>query len=266
MAYTRKKKPLPISGAVFAFPIDEGRFGACRVIRYATDDDEVWQFGKNGMLVACSAWIGNAIPDQQDLALGSILNLTHHSYDNEPAVIWISCKPPNDFTSIGIIEPTIEDKAIKCRGLSGWEFCQYQVLAQWRWDNDREAVLAEDKIKAEELQRAQRAFKQYKPNFTLKKLSDHQFFERWKEYPPQKAIDASRQIMADTVQKLLNMGKSVPESERMAVIQQSVEQFNAIDDFIETIEREDIWEEYQNIIHACGLGAHEDLIDKWREW
>ena len=56
----------------------------------------------------------------------------------------------------------------------------------------------------------------------------------------------------------------------MAVLQECIERFNSIDaemdHFIETIERDDICEEVEAIVHACGLVAHEDLADKWREW
>ena len=55
----------------------------------------------------------------------------------------------------------------------------------------------------------------------------------------------------------------------MAVLQECIEAFNALDaelHFIETGEREDICEEFEAIVHACGLGGHEDLADRWREW
>jgi hypothetical protein len=36
--------------------------------------------------------------------------------------------------------------------------------------------------------------------------------------------------------------------------------------FIETVEREDICDEFEAIVHACGLGNYKDLADRWRDW
>jgi hypothetical protein len=36
--------------------------------------------------------------------------------------------------------------------------------------------------------------------------------------------------------------------------------------FIETTLREDICEEFEAIVPACGLGGYKDLADKWRNW
>lgn len=149
-----------------------------------------------------------------------------------------------------------------------------QPLAQWRWDNDRDSVLAEDEIKDKEesqkRRRDQQDREEYLANITLNELRDHQFFPRWDEYPPKKAIRASRHIMTDTIQQLLDLGPAAPESDRMAILQDCIERFNSIDaemeHFIETVEREDICEEFEAIVHACGLGAHEDLADHWRAW
>ncbi len=54
----------------------------------------------------------------------------------------------------------------------------------------------------------------------------------------------------------------------MAILKQCIESFNNLDaemDFIETVEREDICEEFEAIVHACGLGAYTDLADRWRD-
>jgi hypothetical protein len=75
--------------------------------------------------------------------------------------------------------------------------------------------------------------------------------------------------MTNTVEKLIQLGPRASERERMAILQQCIESFNELDaemQFIETDEREDICEEFETIVHACGLGTHEDLADRWRDW
>jgi hypothetical protein len=104
---------------------------------------------------------------------------------------------------------------------------------------------------------------------TLQDLLNHKFFPRWKGHPPAKAIRESRNLMASTVRKLLELGESASEDERKAVLQACIESFNQLDaklKFIATIEREDICEEFEAIVHACGLGRYENLADECHDW
>lgn len=269
----RKIVQLPAIGDAFAVPLDDGRYSVCRVL-LDVNSDPAKQWNSDRVLAACSAWIGDEIPDAHNPDLRPILDLTHHSWSGKCAVLWVCDSVPDEFVHIGLIPPTSEEQAIECGSFGGWLFMAIQPLAQWRWDNDRSSVLAEDEIKkseaAQRLQREQQDRVNYLAHVTLAELLDHHFFPRWDEYPPQKAIHASRHIMTDTVQRLLDIGSTAPESERMAILQDCIERFNTIDaeldDFIETVERENICEEFEAIVHACGLGAHEDLADQWRDW
>jgi len=78
--------------------------------------------------------------------LRPILYLTHHSWENDPNVLWISDEPPQELMFIGTIDPTPEEQAIQCMSFGSWPSLILQPLAQWRWDNERNAVLAEDMI------------------------------------------------------------------------------------------------------------------------
>lgn len=273
MGRKRKKLPLPAEGAAFAVPLEDGRFSVCRVIRVTTSD-EAKKHGEESVLVACSAWIGDAVPDSRDPALRPILILTHHKWNYIPEILWISVPPPDDFIPIGSIESTPEEKTNECLTFGGWGSAQIQPMAQWRWDNERNSVLADDRIQDKEgshkRQREQQDRETYLANITLEELRDQEFFVRWNECPPPKAIHASRRIMRDTVQQLLELGRTAQESERMVILQRCIEQFNSIDaemdHFIATVEREDICEEFEAIVHACGLGAHRNLADEWRDW
>jgi hypothetical protein len=75
--------------------------------------------------------------------------------------------------------------------------------------------------------------------------------------------------MAATVRLLVDLGESASEEERKAILRACIESFNELDaklGFIETVEREDICEEFEAVVHACGLGRYENLADEWREW
>jgi hypothetical protein len=75
--------------------------------------------------------------------------------------------------------------------------------------------------------------------------------------------------MTSTVERLLELGGNPSESARLAILKDCVEGFNALDaelHCIHTEEREDICEEFEAIVCACGMGDHSDLVDSWREW
>jgi hypothetical protein len=269
----RKKKPLlPKAGTAFALPLGDGRFSVCRVLLDTSSDRSKKSNGAT-ILVACSSWIGDQVPHADDPALRPILHLTHHAWNNYPNVLWISDEPPQDLIPIGTIEPTAEEQTIPCMSYGSWKSLTLHPLAQWRWDHERDSVLAEDvskQIKDKEArEKSQRERDQYLERITLDELRGRRFFPMWKDYSPAKAIRASRKLMSNLVKELLNLGPGASENERLAVLQQCIESFNELDaemQFIETVEREDICEEFEAIVHACGLGHHKDLADRWRDW
>lgn len=274
MARKKKKTELPTEGAAFAVPLEDGRYSVCRVL-HDRDSEYAQEQRSRVILVACSAWVGDKVPDVTDESLRPILYLTHHAWKNKAEVVWIDDELPADFIPIGTIEPTPEEKAIESLTFSSWHSVRIQPLAQWRWDHDREAVLAEDQEKArrkeqENTERLRHQREQFLAEATLERLQKRRFFPHWGEYPSKQAIRKSRKIMKETVNQLVELGQKTSKMKRMAVLQACIESFNALDveldHFIETIEREDICEEFELIQHACGLGEIDDLSDEWREW
>lgn len=244
----KKKANLPPSGAAFAFPIGDGRYSVCRVILgKSSKRSKAW----NGdvVLVACSSWIGKDLPDANDPSLRPILHLTHHKWDNKRELMWISDEVPPELIPIGGIEPTREEQEMDCETHGLWTSLLLQPLLQWRWDNQREVALAEDRMRedreAAERAEVRRERDRYLAGVTIDELRQHEFFAGWKEYPPPKAVRASRKVMAETVGALAKLGPDAPEAKRMAVLRRCIESFNRLDaemQFIETVEREDICE------------------------
>ena len=270
----RKKKPnLPPAGAAFAFPLGDGRYGVCRVL-VGTSAKHPDKLRMHSVLVACSAWIGADVPTCDDPALRTILCPTHHSWEGKPELLWINHdEPPPELIPIGTIETTEQEQALSCNSHGRWEMILDQPLMQWRWEHERETVLAEDAAEeaAEMLERdkVQQKRREYLDRVRLEDLRDHVFFSHWKTYPPAKEIKASREVMTRTVEKLIELSRNAPKKKRLTVLQECIESFNKLDakkGWIETDEREDICKEFEEIVHACGLGAHEDLADKWRDW
>ena len=263
---------LPEAGAAFAFPIGDGRFSVARVL-VGHEEDQAKRWKSEVVLAACASWIGNDIPSSDDPSLRAILRKNHHAWKNVPCLIWTSAIVPSDFVAIGSIPPTADEKVLVCNSFGTWNSLTVHPLAQWRWEHDRDAVLAEDAAKAirqrEERGLAQKQREEYLGRVTLGDLRDREFFPGWTRYPSDAAKRASRKIMTETVDRLQELGPNSAQADRMKVLQRCIESFNELDAqsyFIETVEREDICWEFEAIVHACGLGAHKDLADKWRDW
>jgi hypothetical protein len=267
----KKTAKLPALGDAFAFPLADGRFSVCRVLLDATSA-VAKKWGNPVVAVAVSAWIGSEIPGVDDPVLRPILHLNHHAWSDEPATIWVSEEPPSHFIYLGKIKPTAKEQALCRLSFGRWESLTIQPLTQWRWDHERGVVLAEDaiqeKAEAERQLVAQQQRDEYLSRVTLEQLRTRRFFRRWR-IPPAKAVRASRELMTRTVERLIELGPNASEVARMAALQECIEAFNSLDakmKFIETDEREDICVEFEAVVHACGLGAHQQLADRWREW
>ncbi len=118
---------LPSPGDVFLMPLSDGRFGVCRVLRENTESERVTH-GEPCVLVAGSAWIGDHALDLNDKRIRQISLLTHHSWQKQPDLNWVSDPPPDDFQKIGTIEPSASDNRKQCMSFGSWFFA-YRAMA-----------------------------------------------------------------------------------------------------------------------------------------
>ncbi len=187
----RKVPKLPATGDAFAFPLADGRFSVCRVLLDA-QSAEARDWGSPTVFATVSEWIGPEIPSVDDPALRPILHMKHHSWDNEPATLWVDEEPPSDFVYLGKIEPASAEQALSRMKYGCWDHLTDQPLLQWRWDHEREAVLAEDAIRrqaADEIHRVVRERRAaYLDDVTLEDLRTHRFFRKWKIPPPRASV------------------------------------------------------------------------------
>jgi hypothetical protein len=99
------------------------------------------------MIVVASPALFDRPPSLDDPRVKQTLVKTQ--YRTEVSAKNLSWVPPAEFKVLGQVEPTAEDIAITCNIWSFWEGLAKDVLRQWRWDNDREALL-EDQRRAKE--------------------------------------------------------------------------------------------------------------------
>jgi len=264
MAKSRKPARLSLKkvnvGDVFAIPLPDGRYGACRVLRVRDDPP--------GVLVAASPWVGAAPPDVGEPLLRTILNQTHHSWDGRPCVGWVDEPVPAEFLRVGTLAPAKKEGA-RHEDAADWASFAYQVHAQWRWDHERDRVLAEEEAERQRQQAAQESYRRaYKP---LPARSFEEIrkrpFKGWETFVDSDALRASRAAVRETINTLLALGPDAAAPLKMNLLHGLIEQFNAIDDgWISTIEREDICELVYELADLVGLEDYEEALTSRRDW
>jgi hypothetical protein len=116
---------LPAEGAVLAFQLSDGRWGACRVLRklpIAKTELGEWSSKKvEGwcLRVAVTPWVGKKLPHLKEPLLREILALTHHSWTGRKEVALVACPPDAQFEYVGVL-PTTDNIAASKRHRSAW--------------------------------------------------------------------------------------------------------------------------------------------------
>jgi hypothetical protein len=271
---SRRSSPsLPVRGDTFVMPLADGRLGACRVLRSAEAHEDNFT-EPDSLLVAATPWIGTESPDLGEPLLRSILVLNHHNWDNSALLHWVSGPPPKTFRHLGNIPPSARQEEPSSFAFSSWESFPLQVLLQWRWDHDRAAVLAEDEQRARELELAQQQATAQanlrRATLTYAQLRKERPFQGWEGYVAPDILRAARRLFRDTIDALVALGPEPLEAAVLDVLRHCIERFNELDEehdhFIGTIEREDICEHFDELVHVSGLEDYDDLVDRWRDW
>jgi hypothetical protein len=261
-------------GATFSVPLADGRFGACRVLRIRRPAKDILASLDLGMsLFAATEYIDAKPPRISDSRLRSILVLNYFWFDKQRCIQWQywGHPPPRNFHLIGHIEPSPAEERLDLDAYGKfWEHWGEKTLGERRWQHDRKAFLrdydkqygpgASERLLEEKKQRA---------SMTLEKLYKVRFFANWEEFVSPSAVRESRKIIRDTIGALIRLGKPLTKKSASPILKECTEQFNRLDQkrqFITTIEREDICEVIDRIIHVARLRGCDTLVDQWRDW
>ncbi len=253
-------------GTVFAAPTLDGRFSAGRVLRCE------FYGGAQAAMIAASPWLGDKLPSLKLAALRETLHLNHHSWKNDPQVFWVHDLMPENFITVGQLELSPGDLTASSETFAGWQSVPMQALLQWRWDNDREALLRDEATKAAELaelrreQAATRA--ELMRTLTLDSLADRNWLGSWENTKTSLPLDECRSLIGELITALRTSPK-LTLSIAKKHFKHSVQEFNRLNDeyqFISTIEREDLCEMFEQIACAAKFPQLIDQIERWREW
>ena len=276
---------LPQAGDVFALEVSKGHDVVLRVVA-SLGDTRCVVVTKHSAATLKSAPKAKAVFEVQPHS--------HHHWNRPVLGGWVNAPPPPEVRLLGNLAVRAEEPervlhpetwvklpkkapgmAEKVVPLSTWSTITEQARRQWRWDHEREAVLAED-AKNELAQQAK--FKeaieaQAKKNEALKKkgvkgLAKTRFFASWKGEVPAPMIKDAEALMREAVISL--EGRSAAQATRR--LTQLVKAFNKLDGqhdkTFDTIEREDIMDAISTVALACGVSDDdfEEKIDAERDF
>jgi hypothetical protein len=269
-----KSEPLVI-GDVFLMPLANGMLSACRVL-YQIDHAR-YGFAAEAWMVAGCEWTGVEPPPLDHPSVRRPLRLTHHDHGamgGEFSQAWLAGPVPDGFRLLGNVPPTPEETPPLFPYQVSWEALRANALEQWRWDHEREAVLAEDAVNAAEFDARQaeseRLRREALKNMTYAQFREQRPFRDWGPPTPRKMIAASRRLMNETATRLEALGPEPDRDAARAVLRDCIVAFNRLDEendhWIETVEREDICAHFSALAHIAGFGEEPELADEWRDW
>lgn len=149
--------------------------------------------------------------------------------------------------------------------------------SEWRWANDRDALIAESDAQ-DVSEQAERTAREQRYDTRLKGLTFDQLlsetpFETWTPsppFPPAEFTQSARAALHDACREIAALGPKPRKPAVRAILKRTVEWFNAADEqaggVIETEEREDICMALEEIAFAARQPTLAAEIDAWREW
>jgi hypothetical protein len=267
---TYKIPDFPPAGSVLSFPLADGRFGVCRILKVVYSSEVKSAIAT----VACSDWIGGEPPTLKNSSIRKILRPTLSPYLNFAQIWSVFDPPPPEFKPVGIIPIDGTDPEPERDGFCDWGSFPRTLLRQWRWDHDRENLLADDASAkaAEEKQREETAARRAEilANTALPGILERPtLFPTWENFPPAPAKAAIEQAIRAFIKAVIALPKATKRDitrELRACIKALNTIDNEHDNPIETVEREDLYRLFEEVLSAA---KHPDLLEKvddWRDW
>ncbi len=125
-------------GTVYTFPLPNGHWGACRVMRAPSLEDQ-GRGHQDRMLIGLTRYVGESPPDQKHPDLLKLLP-NEHRLD---MCYWIRRLPPPEFQLIGTVRPPKSDATKTCHAQARWSELSLLALEQWRVVHDQKALDAD---------------------------------------------------------------------------------------------------------------------------
>lgn len=144
----RAREPGHQLGDVFVAALPSGWFGAARILGWDAERER-----QGAYLVATSTYLEHASPTLDDPRLRQVLARRYFYWSAQLALVWVRELPADILTYLGNLPLDEDDERARayCEtfGFAGATGRFNEALWQWRWDHDREAIVAEQKAEEE---------------------------------------------------------------------------------------------------------------------
>lgn len=280
----------PAEGEIYAFrttpcsdfaPPDTGRHAAFKVL--CVTEKVV------GIAVLDGIW--SAPPSLDQAGRAAILTEHRFAHRGDPAVFAVvraSWQPEDALEALALLgrqrlsaAEHEQAEAIRANpgrvGFSVPGTASVVAEGEWRWANDRDALVAESdardaRAEAERARREERFMTRLK-GLTFDQLLSETPFENWTPsppFPPEEFTRAARATLHDACREIAALGARPRKAEVRAILKRTVEWFNAADKeagyVIETEERENLYVALEELAFAARQPTLAAEIDQWRDW
>ena len=99
---------------------------------------------------------------------------------------------------------------------------------------------------------------------------DDGIFYVWRVICQFTKIEATNKVLDSYINNLKNLGAKPKEEDILEYVKEVVIRLNELNDkydyFIETVEREELYEFITEVARIAGLETEGDITEEWREW
>jgi hypothetical protein len=269
----------PAPGTIFAFPIGDGRFGACRVAKRVERNEPSSDWHGDCAVIVTTPYLSNKLPKIDDPLLLKTFLKNHHSWNDAPEYWLVSSAPKNDLSlqNIGVVKPPQADAQLAETHFGFWSsICDStQLLKQEEWDNgDPDEILAKErdaKIREFEERKKQDAARASRlAGMSLIKFRRTKFFADWESYVrPKVIVTKSRRLVRTTIDSISALGDKPTQRILLSELQEMISGFNKLYDqyqCFETVERDAICETLADLCTVLKLKDDPaKLFERWED-
>jgi hypothetical protein len=263
---------LPDDGDVFLVPLRKKLMSFLWVVGFAGQGNAAQG---SFIIVAAAKWVGNSPPTAAEIERREVLVANYEDRADDPLVRMVCEAPPRAFRWLAKVDDPKRGVPKATKYASYVDTFKYVMLEQWRWDHEREKLLADNAatLEAEERTRAMEDARDAerlarRRTATLAELGRMRGllfeWEGLRTERQQREVEAMLRASARSLAKL----RGGTRERKLALIEKLTNELNAWNDrrnFMDTPEREGLAAAIDDIGHAAGLRGH-DLAGPWRDW
>lgn len=254
----------PSLGDVLLIPLDQSKFGACRVLWVEFDSGD-W---RDAVLGLCD-WIGTTIPVPLEPALRPLLTRMDSPPWGSELVFKPTRPPPRQILRIGTVLPSFLERELGRAKLvpSPWSVVPEAITAWWQEAHSSDLKLGRLDAKSHKVELTSDEDPKNIPD--LQSFKTLKLFSSWDgQYKP-RFVQAARKLIRETAAKLKKSVSTASNPEIRKELRHLLQGFNRLDDRhgnpIDTAAAEDILLIFRRMAWLAGVKGTQTIEDH-RAW